>query len=185
MKAVEWLLKLLRRERHDIGRKGLPDYLTRWTLWGKRFGDKPRHNVFLHCFHRGDAEPYCHDHPWPFWSLILWGGYWEITPCIGIVNQARAAVRGLLYHADGRAADDANPPTVAGMVERRWYGPLSLLRRPAEWRHRVELPKGRKCWTLIWCGPKERSWGFWCPGKGFINWRQHQASQDAGGAGCE
>jgi hypothetical protein len=157
-KVVAFLMRLFGREVFEIGRKGLPRYLTRWTVWGSRFGGpggKPRHNVFLHLFHGGDAEDYCHDHPWPFWSLILWGGYWEITP-----------------GPDGKET-------------RTWYGPLSLLKRPAQWQHRVQLPEGRKCWTIIWCGPKERSWGFICPGKGWIPWRQHQASQDAGGTGCE
>lgn len=149
-RLVSRLMRILGRERHEIGRKGLSEYLTRWVLLGRRFGKDGQGKLFLHCFHRGDAEPYCHDHPWPFWSLILWGGYWEHTP-------------------EGK----------------RWYGPLRLLRRPAEWRHRVELPRGRKCWTLIWCGPRVRSWGFVCPNKGWINWREHQANQDAGGPGCE
>ena len=145
---IERLLGWLGVERHDIGRKGLDLYLTRWVLWGKRFGDGCK--VFLHWFHRGDAEPYDHDHPWPFWSLILWGGYYEWTGHVRI-----------------------------------WYGPLSLLRRPANWHHRVELPEGHKCWTLVWTGPKERSWGFHCPGGKWIPWRQHQANQEAGGPGCE
>jgi hypothetical protein len=148
-KVIHFLAWLLRRETHEIGRKGLPRYLTRWTVWGQRFGAKPRHNVFLHLFHRGDAEEYFHDHPWPFWSLILWGGYYEHTE--------------------------------AG---KRWYGPLSFLRRPADWKHRVELPEGKTCWTLVWCGPKERSWGFHCPKIGWIHWKTHQADQDAGGPGC-
>jgi hypothetical protein len=157
---IGWLMRVLRRERHNISRKGPPDYLTRWTLWGARFADRPRHNVYLHCFHRGDAESYCHDHPWPFWSLILWGGYWEWT-----------------REWDEEAAMYCQV--------RRWKWPGMLLRRPADWQHRVELPPGRRCWTLVWCGPKVRSWGFWCPAGNWIPWRQHQANQDAGGPGCE
>jgi hypothetical protein len=142
-------------ERHDIGRKGIGTYLVRWVLYGRRdpktgsrrYGEGQK--VFLHLFHRGDVEPYFHDHPWPFWSLILWGGYWEETP--------------------------------AG---RKWYGPGRLLRRPADWQHRVEVPEGRRCWTLLWIGAKVRSWGFHCPATGFLPWRQHQANEDAGKPGC-
>ena len=37
------------------------------TPWGR---------VYLHRFHAPD--PAClHYHPWSFWSLVLWGGYWE------------------------------------------------------------------------------------------------------------
>lgn len=158
---VSWFLRLLGRECHEIGRRGLPRYLTRWTLLGKRFGQGGK--LYLHCFHRGDAESYFHDHPWPFWSLILWGGYWEFTP--------------------GKGATWA--PSCPVGQHRRWYGPLRLLRRPAQWRHRVELPAGRRCWTLVWTGARERSWGFWCPAKGWRHWREHEASQAAGGSGCD
>src|SRR4051794_33224135 len=121
-RIVTRLLDLLGRERFEIGRAGLSRYLTRWTLLGRRVCDGAK--VFLHLFHRGDAEDVPHNHPWEFWSLILWGGYWEHVP------------------ADQR---DPSGPTV-----RTWYGPGRLLRRPAAWRHRVELPEGRRCWTLIW-----------------------------------
>ena len=79
LRFVTWLLALLRREHFEITRAGADKYLTRWTLWGKR-GDNYHSKLFLHYFHRGDAENYCHDHPWAFWSLILWGGYYEVTP---------------------------------------------------------------------------------------------------------
>jgi hypothetical protein len=48
------------------------DYLTRYTLFKTRW-----FNVYLHQFHRGDADPELHDHPWHFASLILAGGYFE------------------------------------------------------------------------------------------------------------
>lgn len=79
-----------------------------------------------------------HDHPWPFVSVILAGGYYEVTPAKG--------------WKDGE-----------GPTQRRWYGPGRVLTRPAEWIHRVEIPPGRDAWTLILRGRKERSWGFWCP----------------------
>lgn len=142
---VEWLLTLL-FHRDDIGRHGATDYLTRWDLRGNRFGLGGK--LFLHLFHRGDVESYDHDHPWPYWSLILAGGYWERTP-----------------------------------TGRRWYGPGRLLRRPADWRHRVELPSGRRCWTLVWTGARVRGWGFWCA-SGWIPWRQHAANLEAGLSGC-
>lgn len=146
IKLIVWLLSLLRRERFDIGRPGLPDYLTRWTLLGKRYGGSRR--VFLHWFHRGDEEPYFHDHPWAFVSVILWGGYYEETP-----------------------------------TGRHWYGPGSVLVRPAEWRHRVVLHEGRQAWTLVLSGPKTRGWGFWCD-SGWIPWKSHAANIDAGQPGC-
>jgi hypothetical protein len=147
MNWLERILDFLKVEKHEIGRKGLDRYMTRWVLHGPRQGLGQK--VYLHYFHNGDPEAYFHDHPWPFWSLILWGGYWEHTP------------RG-----------------------RRWYGMFSLLRRPADWQHRVELPRGQRCLTLVWTGSKNRAWGFWCPSIGFLPWREHEANEAAGKPGC-
>jgi hypothetical protein len=160
MRFIAWLLALLGRERADIGRKGAdgnPDvYLTRWTLLGQRFSGQ-RQKLFLHCFHRSDHED-IHDHPWPFWSLILWRGYWEVT----------------------REWDEDRAMYCR---VRRWKWPGMLLRRSAEWQHRVEIPFGKKVWSLVWTGPKERSWGFWCSGT-WRPWREHAAREEAGLPGC-
>lgn len=145
---IEWLLKRLGIERFDIGPEDngkevhldLSDiYLTRWTLLGKRFSSHWG-KLFLHCFRRSDRDTY-HDHPWPFTSVILKGGYWEHT-----------------------IAKD-------GSDHRRWYSPGRILRRPAKWRHWVEIPTGQWCWTLVWAGVKERSWGFWPTPTTYIPWR--------------
>lgn len=137
-RLVSWLMKKLGRERFDIGP---PDnvYLTRWTLLGSRFGKPNQHRLFLHRFHRSDNQT-LHDHPWNFWSLLLWPGYYE--------HQFNGVVR-----CDG-----------VRETERRWYWPGTLLRRTAETCHRVELAPGRKAWTLVWTGPRVRSWFFHCNG---------------------
>jgi len=49
-------------------------YLTRWHLLKVRDW-----KLFLHKFHRSDADVQ-HDHPWNFWTLVLWRGYLEETP---------------------------------------------------------------------------------------------------------
>lgn len=49
-------------------------YLTRYTLIKTRFGQ-----ICIHVFHRSDADE-LHDHPWNFWTFILWRGYVEETP---------------------------------------------------------------------------------------------------------
>ena len=47
-------------------------YLRRWRLWRGRF-----FSVCLHRFMAPDESECAHDHPWPFVSLVLWGGYVE------------------------------------------------------------------------------------------------------------
>ena len=156
---IESLANRFAAERHEITRtwEATP-YLTRWTLLGQRFVGS-NSAVFLHRFHRSDADE-MHNHPWPFVSIILAGGYWEKTPALGWRN------------GDG--------PT-----KLRWYGPGCVLRRSAKWIHSVLIPEGREAWTLVIRGPKEQSWGFFCPRVGYRPWRDHLAASLATGKGCE
>lgn len=46
--------------------------LVRWRIVQTPYGA-----LYLHKFLRGDSDPYVHDHPWSFFSIILRGGYTE------------------------------------------------------------------------------------------------------------
>lgn len=49
-----------------------------WALLARAAALGPRVHVRLHHFHRGDADPFVHSHPWRLGvSLILAGGYRE------------------------------------------------------------------------------------------------------------
>jgi hypothetical protein len=63
--------------------------------------------------------------------------------------------------------------TPAGVFWRRRF---SLLYRPAEWKHWVEIVK--PVWTLILVRPKRREWGFWTE-RGWVQWQAYEE------AGCE
>lgn len=85
MNVAEVLGRLRRlATRYDFRRPSGLVYLTRWVL--------PRvagRGAFLHRFRGGDSEVF-HNHPWASVSLILSGGYWEVTP------------RGRRWHGPGR-----------------------------------------------------------------------------------
>lgn len=49
--------------------------MTRYILRTNENGGK-----YLHLFHRSDQDRELHDHPWDFWTYIIWPGYWEHTP---------------------------------------------------------------------------------------------------------
>jgi len=53
-------------------------YLERYYVFLK---DRKRFpfNVFVHKFLKSDPDD-VHDHPWPYATLILKGGYWEWRP---------------------------------------------------------------------------------------------------------
>ena len=76
-KFLNWLDKL-GRKRVIMDRYENEPYLTRYYLFLKDRKWFP-FNVFLHNFHKGDLDD-LHDHPWPYFTLILRGGYWEHTP---------------------------------------------------------------------------------------------------------
>jgi hypothetical protein len=99
-------------------------------------------SVYLHRFFRSDADRCLHDHPWPFVSVILSGGYWEEIGC--------------------RVPDfltvDSRPPFV---VERRWRRPGSVLFRRASAAHRIVIDPEMRPWSLVVVGRKSRDWGFW------------------------
>jgi hypothetical protein len=155
---LSWLVDRVALERFEISRSWTAEpYLTRWTLLGRRFTGE-RRAMFLHRFQRSDYDE-MHDHPWPFTSVILWGGYFEETPGTGWKNGV-------------------------GPREKHWYGPGRILRRPAHWIHRVIIPEGCEAWTLVLRGKKERSWGFWCP-SGWRHWQEHLKKMEATGSGCE
>jgi hypothetical protein len=162
MSLLTKFLDLVSRDRAEITRSWeATPYLTRWVLLGSRTHSSILGRdcgVYLHRFHRSDADE-MHDHPWPFTSIILSGGYWEKTPARGWSN------------GDG--------PT-----QQRWYGPGRVLTRPANWIHSVLIPDGREAWTLVIRGAKAKSWGFFCPHTGYTPWREHRANAEATGRGC-
>lgn len=49
---------------------------------------------------------------------------------------------------------------VNGEEVRVWRKPGTVIFHRAEDLHRLELEDGRQTWTLFWCGPKYREWGF-------------------------
>lgn len=107
----------------------------------------PGGTLRLHHIMRSDVGRDLHDHPWDFWSLLLTGGYTEVRP-------ARF-----------------NPHTKQTEPERAIYWPrFSVVRRQAEDLHRLVLRV--PVWTVVWTGPKRRTWGFRTR-RGWVPWRSY------------
>lgn len=75
MNIVLTVLERLGRKRIIMDRLSNEPYLTRYYLFLKERKWFP-FNIFLHNFHKGDPDD-LHDHPWPYFTIILKGGYWE------------------------------------------------------------------------------------------------------------
>jgi hypothetical protein len=129
--SLNWLEKH-GRKRIIMDRTSEEPLLTRYYIFLKDRAKFP-FNVFIHKFHKSDPDD-VHDHPWPYATLILAGGYYEYTP-----NFENDKMVGETKH---------------------WRGPGHFrICSPASY-HRIELKTGVTPWTLFMPGPQKREWGF-------------------------
>lgn len=174
-------------DRLYIARRRGSSIKTRWFLYhphsygiatlmriGFRFRGR---GLYLHHF-RPHAEDEFHDHPWPFRTLVLWGGYvddslvrlpndeaddlvdeWHQRPDIPIT---------LLHEFLGVSWEDyaawvTNPDHPLMRVYRDVLRPGSGRSRPALHAHRTSCKS--HTWTVVLTGKKERDWCKGTPGK--------------------
>lgn len=117
-------------------------HLTPMTRWGR---------LYLHIFHRGDADRDPHDHPFDFWTFPL-TSYWEkVMDNEGelIVNKVRR------WRWTKREAEHAH----------RVVGPIRGFPRKLKHNEQGKLvgakPLKQSFVTIVWRGPTFRRWGFW------------------------
>lgn len=118
----------------DYGFRGIEKevpYLIRWTLFKCPWFSLKLHKILI----SDPADP--HDHPWNYTSLILWGGYWEKN-----------------HFPNKLKRDYSNNKWY------KWYGPLSLLYRKGDKLHRLTIPSGKFCISLVLTTKPWRDWGF-------------------------
>ena len=153
---LKQLMQRLGRYRVIMDRQDNEPYLERYYLFLK---DRKRFpfNVFLHKFLKGDPDD-VHDHPWPYCTVILAGGYYEWVP---------------QFDSQGRKSCEV----------RHWCGPGHIRVCGADSYHRVELKPGVTAWTLFMPGPHRREWGFlynnkWIPHNEYFQLRQLLKSKE-------
>lgn len=139
------LLERLGRKRIVLDRVSDEPYLERYYLFLKERSGFP-FNIFLHKFLKSDPDD-VHDHPWPYATLILKGGYWEWIPEFNAAGEKIGEVR-------------------------KWRGPGHFRISSATSYHRVELGNDVECWTLFMPGPKQREWGFLVRDQ-WVQWEQY------------
>lgn len=154
-------------------------YLTPWRHWQHRLGLRARAhptrwnrgtarlarllpNLYVHQFLRDDDDRALHDHPSWACSLILARGYIEHTIAAG------------------------------GIHYRNICTPGHLRFLPTRHTHRIELHRDDHgdpipCVTLFLFGPAVREWGFHCPHRGWVHYRDFTATDKPGevGQGCD
>ena len=131
MKLFHKIMDKIGRYRLIPDRRTGSDYMHRYYLFLKDRKWFP-FNVTLHKIVRSD-DPIMHDHPWPYLTIVLKGGYYEHTP---------------LFDSKGK---------MIGSI-REWKGPGSVIKRGAEEYHWLELDDEKPATTLFFMGPKVREW---------------------------
>jgi hypothetical protein len=142
---MKWFLNLLERigrKRIILDRQSNEPYLERYYIFLKDRKWFP-FNIFIHKFLKSDPDD-VHDHPWPYATLILKGGYWEWIP---------------QFNSKGKKCGE-----IAA-----WRGPGHFRMCSATSYHRIELDPSIECWTMFMPGPQKREWGFLVKG----NWIKH------------
>ncbi len=146
-----------------IERTAMVPYLIRWNIFGLG-RDSKLFSIKLHKILISDDE--ClHDHPWWFVSIILKGSYTEWRFCTEqeYVDMARYQGR---YKYDNKVGKH----TIGYK-----YKAGSVLIRPANWAHRLEVQK--PVYTLVFTFKKIRKWGFFTA-SGWKNWFEYVKDRD-------
>ena len=144
------LFKHLGRYRVIMDRVSDLPYLERYYVFLKDRGNQFPFNVFVHKFLKSDPDD-VHDHPWPYATLILRGGYWEWTP---------------QFDSNGNKAGEIA----------KWHSAGSLRFAKANSYHRIELDPDIECWTLFMPGRKKRDWGFLVKNT-WVQWEQYLSNR--------
>lgn len=133
MNMIKKLMQRLDRHRVILDRQSNEPYLERYYVFLRNRKRFP-FNVFVHKFLKSDPDD-VHDHPWPYFTLILRGGYYEWIPEFNQTGQKIGEIR-------------------------HWRGPGHFRICNADSFHRIEVVSGIDTWTLFVPGPQRREWGF-------------------------
>lgn len=106
----------------------------------------PLGGIYVHFIYREDLDRDPHDHPWNFASLILRGGYTEEL--------------------------HKNPHTGRAGAEQASYERWSFHKFPLHHAHRIRHVEPGTA-TLMFVGPKCRTWGFYDATGDWIDYREY------------
>jgi len=150
-------------------RRGLWRRLKLVTPGGRVFLDRSGvdlrlFGVYVHRIELPDPGLDLHDHPWPFVSIILRGGYTEEAAA------ARDAQAFAAWAETVELSGAAERGSIPRGYRRTWRrGSVHRIRTTDA--HRITTTEPGTL-TLVLRGRKWRSWGFYCP-DGFVDHRRY------------
>lgn len=153
MKYIQFFRKKVIERDKDV------PYLIRWNLFGLG-EDSKFFSIKIHKIIKSDHE--ClHDHPWWFISILLKGQY----------KEWRNINNGDYYSGLELRHEPKSDTNIGGRI----YKAGSILIRPANWAHRLEVTE--PCYTLVFTFKKIRDWGFITKG-GWKFWQEYSNDRD-------
>lgn len=148
----------------------LDGYMNRfWFIPPSWFGDRVTARV--HEILRSDTDRHLHDHPWSYTTIILKGGYTEITHWDSINQAENWAIK------EGRQGGMSWNEEMSKWELHLIYTAGCILRRPAGFPHRLVVEEGKTVTTLFIMGAKKNEWGFYTP-EGKVYWRDYLHPDD-------
>lgn len=135
-----------RFRRLDLVNRGAT-FLRRRGIEHARLG-----GLLVHRLDAPDPGLDMHDHPWPFVSIVLRGGYFEEFDAVPL----------------DRDQWWPRPGRVQSRRHRRW----SVHKMPLRVSHRIAAVEPGTV-TLVVRGRKVRDWGFYQPDRGWVDWREY------------
>lgn len=131
-------------------------YLDRWGFQIDRlFG------VYVHRMEAPDPGVDLHNHPWPFVSIVLRGGYTELRAD----TREASSLAGMAERWPGKCLRGV-------VVERRWG---TARRMRFDECHTIVALHRTPTWTLVMRGRRGRRWGFYLP-DGWISESDYDAT---------
>lgn len=140
---------------------------VRWALWKwfdipsrtspgmvylrrLRIIQTPWFGVYLHFIYDVDADQDPHDHPWPFWSYIVRGGYHEVV-----------------YKNVRRHDSTPGQGLVRKWTRGTWHG-FNM-----KWAHRIIMIRPGTISLVVVGRRRPSDWGFWTAA-GKVPWQAYQ-----------
>jgi hypothetical protein len=118
-----------------------------------RLLETPWFNIYIHYIAKSDQDKDPHNHPWNFWSIILFGAYSERR-----------------YASFDNTREYINPNLTSWYKSRRTI--LSYSNCSISQFHKIKLAK--PTWTLVFTGKRiSNNWGYLTK-EGFVNHEEYR-----------
>jgi len=134
-------------------------HFQRWRIvWTPLFA------IYIHYIAKSDEDKHPHNHPWNFYSFILYGGYKEtLTKETSFAQYAMSIIFKIPC------------PSYTTTVDT--FKQFSFISRDRLWFHKISLLK--PTWTLVFTGKNYKDWGYLVDNQ-HVNFEEYRKNKNEG-----